>query len=387
MNILYLTDTLPYPTTAGGKYKTFRTLEIISKKHNITLVCFSDSKNIPTETFKVFKRLNIKLVTVYSKKRKFGYKTNFLEIIHSFLNLTPLLISNSYSLKMKQNIAKEIAKENYDLIQVDHLSMAQYLPKQKRCKWFYEEHNIEYLLAWENFVFTKKLFFLIESILLRFYEQKYINIFDKVLCISKKDKRSLTKFTNINNLVEYPLIIKNVRNNKRLFTGKIKLLFIGNLLWYPNYDAVNWFCQNILKKHPEIELDVIGETNSNINENLMHFPNCHLIGFINNLDQYINKDFYILVLPIHIAQGIRIKVLDTMAKGIPIIASAKSMYGLEVHKNVEYINAETAEEYIKGITLLINNPNKTDKLIINAQKYVERYHSKKQEKQILNLYI
>lgn len=346
---------------------------LLSKRHQIDLVAFFTDKIQYQSAKSYFSKYHINLYGIYFKQPLVGFKQSRPTILKNFLLFKPALFTSIYSAKFKDFVDKILRTKEYDAIHIDHLEMTQYLPKTKRNLWIYEEHNIEYQLEWEQFLSTKKVFFLIESILVGYYERKLLKLFDKIICISEQDKKILSKFLSPHKLFILPPFVFK----KRLIPKAIisQLLFVANLNWYPNVIALQWFCKNVLSHLPEIELIVIGAIGKRYKSYFRRFSNCHIKGYVPDLDKFFIGKMYIFIMPITIAQGIRLKALDALARGFPIVSTTKAMYGLRVQPGLHYLEANTPQQFIFQIRRLIKNPLLVKRLRQAGYTYVHKYHS------------
>lgn len=376
MKILYITRIVPYPQDSGGVIKTHSTLTLLSKLHQIDLVCFYRDKETFKKAKSFYSKLGIRLFGIYSAKPLVGFRQSKLTLIKNILLLRPALFTSVYSGKLHKLIDNLERTNYYEGVQIDHLAIAQYLPADKNVTKVYEEHNIEYALAWEQFLATHKLFFFFESIFLYFYEKVYVKKFDKIVSISKADRLALKKFGVDKEIIVLPPITRSryVRPKKLSHT----LLFIGNLYWYPNIHALQWFCEKVLIHLPNVTLDIVGDISDHSKQLFSKYSNCRIHGFIPDLDKFLDGNEYIFIMPFTIAQGVRLKALDAMSRGYPIVATKKAMLGLEVKENKEYLRAETPEEFVRKIKLLVSNRSLKNKLKNNAVDYLKKHHSEEQ---------
>lgn len=162
-------------------------------------------------------------------------------------------------------------------------------------------------------------------------------------------------------------------------TDAIRLLFVGHLGYAPNINAAKSLARDILpciqRSHPQASLTICGRAPA---RRLTRFLNkAKGVTLIPSPDDlatfYHNAD--IALIPLYEGGGTRIKVLEAMACGLPVIASAKAVEGLGLGDRSEFLVAETPEDYAQSITdLAIDNGLRTQ-MIERASTFVAAHHS------------
>ena len=115
------------------------------------------------------------------------------------------------------------------------------------------------------------------------------------------------------------------------------------------------------------------------------FKNTLVTGKVENALDYIsNKE--ILFVPIFSGSGIRIKILEAMAIGIPVISTQKGAQGIPYKDGHDIIIANSAEEFYEFICLLTKNRELAIKVGKNGKKLIEKYFCEKEIlKKLINL--
>ncbi|MBT3249516.1 MAG: glycosyltransferase [Candidatus Pacebacteria bacterium] len=387
--IIYITEQFPYPPDSGGKIKTLNTLNTLSKKYQVHLISFSPQQ-IKIENENYLKRILTSSTVIVDKTINDHVKDNKNKLIRNYLKGVPYLIFQYQNQEATQKINKLIKKINPTAIHIDHLNMSQYLPAIKKCAWVFEEHNLESKLLWSRFICTKhlktKLFLLIETFLTKFYELKILSKFDVIFSISDHDKKILKKITPPTPVFTYLLPIEKKSLSNKVEPGNI--LFIGDLTWQPNYNAVKWFIKGVLplivSTHPKITLHLVGKFDETL-ANYHGYSNTIFHGYQKNIQKFLKKaDLF--VMPFKIGEGIRIKTLIALSAGIPIVATSTGVKGLKLKPEHHFLLANNSLEFSRKISTLLTNKKLKAKLINNGYKYLLEQHSRKNNQQFLERY-
>lgn len=156
-------------------------------------------------------------------------------------------------------------------------------------------------------------------------ELKRIANFDKVACISFDEKIFVEKLSNNNKQFYFlPHIINKKDNNINKFKQHLKVTFVGYDNLY-NIEGINWFLDHVyplLSK--KLEITFVGKITKHITST---YPNIVKINFIEDLNElYLNTD--IIICPLLNGTGMKIKVIEAMSYGLPIVCTPRGVDGL-----------------------------------------------------------
>jgi glycosyltransferase involved in cell wall biosynthesis len=144
--------------------------------------------------------------------------------------------------------------------------------------------------------------------------------------------------------------------------------------YLPNFDGIRFFCKevfDILQKHlPDIQLTIIGRNPPESIERLEK-ENLTVTGFVEDVRQWIQRAD-LMVVPIRIGGGTRIKILEGMAQGIPVISTRIGAEGIQADHEENIFFADTSQEMIEGIIKLLKDPDLRKKIADGGRKLVEK---------------
>jgi len=378
MKILWLSHLLPFPSQGGGVLqRSANLIKTVAYVHDVTLLAFNQ-KNI----LRMFNPdLNVSLSLALNEINKYCKQVKVVDIecdekyAGKFrLALSSLFSRLPYSIRwLSSDVYKKILNElladnSYDVIWFDTISLAQYnLTTKMDCPLkILNHHNIEsdmmFRRATKENNILKKLYYQIEAYKLKHYEKNEVCKFDvNVTCSPLDSKR-----------IEYiaPGVVTHVISNgvdtefflpdSTIAPDPYTLVFIGGMSWYPNRDAMLFFARQIWpllkEKIPSIKMNVVGESPPQELLDLAKVDrNYHVHGFVDDVKKYFNQAG-IYVCPISDGGGTKLKILDALAMGKPIVANPVACEGIEVIDGKNVYFAEKAEEYVNRIHELVNNP-------------------------------
>jgi polysaccharide biosynthesis protein PslH len=379
-NIVYITENLDFFSDSGAKIKTLNTIECLSKKFHITILSLNSSKKINQVYRRKFK--NIDFHYVVDKNIENPIKKRLLELIYFYIKGIPYYFFQYKNSSFKKLVDKKIKNINPEVIHINHLTMSQYLPKNKRQIWVYEEHNIEHKLRFQMARFSKKigyhwLIWLMEGILLSFKEKSIWKKFDYIFTISRDDQEYISKYIDKKKIFLQNIFMpvkKTVRHKK----NNKDILFIGDLEWLPNRNGIEWFIKKVLPNIPKATLHLVGNVDKEF-KNKNQQKNIVFYGYQNNIDSFFIKSS-IFIAPLLIGEGVRIKILDAFSRKIPVVATKNATKGLSVKNKKEILIAKNSKEFKNYITNIWGNKINTKNILDKATHYLDNNHSKKENK-------
>jgi len=366
MNILYISPKIPYPLSDGGKLRVFNQIKGFSKRHKIVSLSFIQSKKELNDVGALRKYCKIKTVVLKTYQ-------NYINSFFGLFSRKPLRVWYLKSRKMRKMVGKIIKENKINVIIIQAIRMAQYLPKNFKCKKILDAVDtpslqIDRAIRYErNFIW--KMLYKIELSRLRRYEQSIIKKFDKIIVISNVDKivlseKAIVLGNGINQKIKAPKKIKNSKN----------LIFVGNMEYPPNVGAVLWFAKKIFlkinKKFPGIKFYVVGKNPPKKIKRLVS-KNIIVTGFVKSLDSYFAK-CSIAVAPLRTGSGLQNKVLEYMLYKTPVVATSVANEGIRAKSDMEILIANNADEFLEKISLLVGDKRLRDKIVLNALKFVKK---------------
>lgn len=138
------------------------------------------------------------------------------------------------------------------------------------------------------------------------------------------------------------------------------LVFAGGMDWFPNRDAIRWLVTElwpmIVAAEPRRTLTIIGRAAPEEAIALAaRDSRVTVTGFVDDVRPYINASAAYLC-PIRQGGGTRLKILDALALGCPLVATALSVDGLSLHDGVEYLRADDAAAMCEALRKLDESP-------------------------------
>lgn len=304
-----------------------------------------------------------------------------------FPALKALLKGESYNLSrfwhpLWEEKLREKSKEKYDVILFDSLFSANSVEKIKQ--WFpnsacfLRSHNVEGALWTEQAnkatSFLKKVYLQLLAKQLRKREKEILQQMDVLLPISELDLKQLqTIVSKEMSLLPYFPDVSEQKNMQ----SKGNFFFLGSMNWQPNIEAHERLCEVILpeicKTIPEAKLTFAGSAQNELTKNSQ--TNIHYAGFVDDKNKFMRENG-ILLAPIQTGSGVRIKLLEALALGIPIVTTVKGAEGIPFESGNGWLIAKNDKEFIEMAILLSKDENLRAEFSQKAPKNIQELKSK-----------
>jgi glycosyltransferase involved in cell wall biosynthesis len=199
-------------------------------------------------------------------------------------------------------------------------------------------------------------------------EIEIFNVYDHVMVLCGPDYKKISSMMGIDKLLLCPHPVTPCRHQIR---EKVKTITYVASSYLPNKDAISFFIEkcwpHIFTKY-NVQLSIYGT----VGEGLALPPNMQisLKGFVPDHSE-IYKDADIVINPVRFGAGLKIKNVEALANGIPLVTTSHGARGLEAGKNSAYLIADEPEEIIKSISHLIGNVEIRHELSDRAYNFIK----------------
>ena len=367
MNILFLSTRSPYPLISGHSLRTYHILKGAAQNHNVTLVTFIQ---LPEHELKDenLNHLRSFCKAVYPFKIPADMSRTKLATM-LFLNLFSSLpfVGQKYDAPlMRQKIREIMQTEHIDFVHVDMLPLTVYINEFKSLPRILVNHNVESVRLYRWFQTEpnpiKKAYLGLQWLKLRSFERSAMEKFDGCVVVSEIDRQLLRQMGINNNL----FVVPNGTNTEFFkSTGKKvidnSVLWIGHMDVHTNKDAVLYFWREIYpilkKKYPEVKMTFVGTAPpKEIADAARADGHVRVTGFVDDIRPFI-EEAAVMVVPIRIGSGTRLKILDAMAMGKAIVSTSVGCEGINVSNGRNILIADHPYDFANKAIGLLKSPD------------------------------
>jgi len=282
------------------------------------------------------------------------------------LRLLPRWCLSYFSLELKQLIDRLLQTGDFDRVHVSHSYMAWYMIDHIRdIPCVIDHHNVKSLF-FENAYqsansWKKKIAYRAEARRWRHYENEVIPLFNSHTACSEKECEILREMTGKEvHFLPSGVDTSGFLRKSEEFCGT-NLLFTGSLDYFPNAQAIRYFCEDILpavrKEFPDVTLQVVGKNPTLETEKLLE--KTENVWYSYNVRDI--RPFYyqssVFVVPLLTGAGTRLKILEAMAVGLPVVSTSKGCEGLNIKNDEGILIADNPGAMATEIIRLLSDSN------------------------------
>jgi glycosyltransferase involved in cell wall biosynthesis len=156
-------------------------------------------------------------------------------------------------------------------------------------------------------------------------------------------------------------------------TENATLIFHGAMTYFANYDGIEYFLRSIFPliraQKPDVTLSITGSTEGVDLNPLALDDRVKFTGYVDDIRQVLGRS-QVCVVPLRKGAGTRLKILEAMAMGIPVVSTSKGAEGLELVSGVHALIADDPAEFASKTLELLRDPGLRDTLNQNAYQMV-----------------
>lgn len=371
--VLFVTYDFPYPTNTGGKNRAYHMLKYAGS--NIKKYLFSFVREDFIEKYKDdMDKIGVEVVGI-KKRRKLSDLRNILGLLRQDSIFKTLYFSNDTLLE----ICSIIHKIGIDIVHFESFYTAFYISDiitNMSVKQIFGTENIEFEVYRDyadKVSFLLKPFFAFQAEKIKKEEIGLFKKADLCIAVSERDAKVIREYTK-----KCEIVKNGVDLDEFEFEGPKKkkgknLLFVGNFSYFPNTDGIKYFYDSVFKNlGDDIFLTIVGKKVQELP--FVDDPRIKGKEYVANIaDEYEKSD--LVVSPIRLGGGTNFKVLESMAKGVPVVALPERLKGLDAEDRRDIIIVNNEDEFIDRIKMLLNDFNLRKRISKKARELVERKYS------------
>jgi glycosyltransferase involved in cell wall biosynthesis len=207
----------------------------------------------------------------------------------------------------------------------------------------------------------------IERHLVQRSEDRAPAAFDKTLLVSAAETRELAERTASSTVHTLEPLIKEPARQQRRYDGRPTFVFLGGLDFPPNRDGLSWFLSScreaVLGALPDFELLIVGRGSEQpLPEAADWGQHVRQLGWVDDLDEVL-LGAAALISPLRISSGTKIKVMEALARGLPVVATPQGVLGLDVGRDDGCLVGSTPAELAQ---LMVESADQATNSVLSA---------------------
>jgi sugar transferase (PEP-CTERM/EpsH1 system associated) len=360
-SLLFLVHRMPFPPNKGDKVRSYNLLRFLARWYRIHLGTFIDD---PSDIAHV------------DSVRAFCAGSHFAHLhpgVARLTSLTGLFARKPLTLRYYENggmqrwVNATIAKHSIKRILVFSSCMAQFIPHDAELSTvvdFVDVDSDKWRQYSERHLWPYSMLFRREAHLLLEWERKVARRFSYSLLVTRPEAdlfaslvpEAASRVVAIANGVNTEFFAPDPSRSSPYPDTRPVVAFTGAMDYWPNVDAATWFAREVLPQIvaavPGVRFWIVGRNPASAVSALQRDAAIAVTGQVEDVRPYL-QHASVIVAPLRVARGVQNKILEAMAMGRPVIASAMCAAGLSARPGIDFEVAQSAKEFaVKAIELL-----------------------------------
>ena len=400
MRILLNTQLIPFPPDAGPRVKTWNMLRYLAQQgHEVHLASYMRAEEEP-DTGAV-RDICVSVSTVPIQR---SLSADLVAWLRSHGHGRPFLVERDDLQAMRGLVRRIVVDKEIEVVHADQLSMAQFGLQARRAlkgtiarPWLiFDAHNAVWRVLER---FKDKSSALMRPVLdlearrIKRYEGQIVRAFDRTLAVSEIDRSALIEASisgangrGMDN-GDHPIglrisVIPIGVDTEQLQpaprpSNSHSVLTLGTLHYPPNADGIRWFSSEVFPlvqaQAPEATLTIVGKNPPSDIQSLAANSDgaINVTGYSPDLTPYLEAAA-VMVVPVRAGGGMRVRILEGFARGMPMVTTTLGLEGIEAAPNQDILVADTPTQFALQVVRLLENEQLRESLSRSGRRLAER---------------
>jgi sugar transferase (PEP-CTERM/EpsH1 system associated) len=375
VNILFLCHRFPYPPDQGGKIRPFHMIRHLARANDVTVATLVRSTLEAAAAPELRHQAGCALLVA-----RVHALAVVARVLSTALSGSPASMGYFHSPRLARMIRNELERGRYDAIVVHCSSMAPYVASAAVPKVLdFGDMDSQKWLAYAGERRPPLSFaYRFEGRKLERAERNLAAQFDLCTCTTRAELETLRQLGGARRSDWIPNGVDGEYFRPAVEPYDPELLcFLGRMDYYPNADAVEGFCRETLPlvraRRPGVKLVIIGAEPSRRVRALAGIAGVTVTGRVRDVRPYAQRAA-VSIAPLRIARGTQNKILESLAMGIPVVASALAAGGVDAVPGEHLMTATAPGEFAEAVLGLLENPEARARFAAAGRARVLSHH-------------
>lgn len=376
MRILFVSHRVPYPPAEGGKIRAYNIIKHLTDSgHDVTVASLARSEREARDAAPLGQRVSKLLLA------RVGTIGSAAKMIRRLPTAEPSSMGYFWSAELAGAIARHVERDGVDLVLAHSSSVAPYvldLPVPKVMdfcdmdsqKWLLYSRHKPWPLSWG---------YRLEGTKLVRAERAIADRFDIATCATPAEAEFLESLGARAATAWFPNgVDTDYFSPDGSLPDAATAAFVGRMDYFPNVQAAVFYATEVLprvrRRFPDARFIVIGANPAKAVKRLERLPGVVVTGRVDDVRPYLRKAV-LSVAPLTIARGTQNKILESMALGVPVVASPEAAKGVDAEPGVHLLTASGVDEWVEATELLFGAADRRAELVRVGRERMLGHHS------------
>jgi glycosyltransferase involved in cell wall biosynthesis len=387
MKLLYFAAHQVWPLNTGARLRDYQLARQLAARSSVTFVGMrhaGEEPRIPPGDSGLASVVTLDKGRTYTPSK----------ILRGLAGPTPVTVLNCWSLQSASQLADVLRSREFDTVQIEGTQLMEYLPVLQEARGcpaiMVDWHNIESEMMWRYAENTgnwaKKLAAKRTAKLIELAENRLLNTCPTHTVTSQRERQKLlarcpgAEIHVVPNGVDTGFYAaENVSEAARRSSQRGSnqtILFVGSMDYHANIDAVTWFSRTawpeIVRNHPNLHFTIVGRDPAP-EVHALASDRIHVAGTVDDV-----RPFYAsavaAVVPLRSGSGTRLKILEAMAAGLPVVSTRMGAEGIEAEDDVHLLLADSGPEIAAAVRRVASSVETRTRLSAAGRALVGRVY-------------
>jgi polysaccharide biosynthesis protein PslH len=384
LRVVMVDEELPYPPTSGKRIRTLNLTLRLAKRHQLTYVCHRNADaEEARQAAAFFAEQGIETVVVdRTVPSKSGLRF-YARLAANLLSPLPYSVATHTSPALRRALAEHAASHPVDVWHCEWTPYAEALRGVDDGRRVAMAHNVESVI-WQRYYETET------NALRRWYigrqwrkfqrfERRILGEVEHTIAVSDVDAQRFREDFDVRRVDVVENGVDTAYFQPQAYRRETsRLLFLGSLDWRPNLDGVQLLLERVFPAvravEPSARLCVVGRNPPEaLRQRIADMPGVELHGSVPDVRPYL-ADCGMLVVPLRIGGGSRLKILEALASGTPVVSTRIGAEGLCLEAGRDLTVVEDIDDLAGALVTAMRDPDTMrDQAERGREKVLERY--------------
>ena len=362
---------MPWPLDTGAKLRNYHLAHGLAGSMSVTLLAFGDEPS-NQELDQTYQRI----VTVPRNER---YSVG--NMLRGALGRTPLPLLNYTTREMAAALERLLAEDHFDLIQVESIHLLNYLPVLRSardhplivCDWHNVESDLMRQYAERELNVARRTYARRTARLMSEAERRGLNEFDAHIAVSEVDAKRLQSINPEAKVFVIENGVDAAHYGDQQSATKNRVVFVGSMDYHANIEGATSFAREvwpvIRQQQTDLRFTIVGRNPPPPVTELSSIAGIEVTGSVADVRPFY-REALAAVVPLNVGGGSRLKILEAMAAGVPVVSTKLGAEGLDVSDGENIVLAESSSQLANGVLKVIDDVDLRARLIIGGQALV-----------------
>jgi glycosyltransferase involved in cell wall biosynthesis len=363
VRIVWVKSNKLLPVHSGGDIRSYHIARALARRHELTFLSYYDGKP-DAEYEKQMAEHFPGAVCIATGKRDSSSLARGVDYLAHLPSPHPYAVGRFGCPKVREQLDGWYDTGRFEIAICDFLDAAINFPRQLSLPSVLFQHNVESEI-WRRHAGTesnpvKRQVYAVEFRKMLRYERNAARKFHHIIAVSEHDRSLMETWVEGAKITVVPTGVDLVQYRPDEGPAQSGLvLFVGAMDWEPNVDAMEYFCERIWpsvrSQAPEARLRIVGR-NPGDRVRQLASDVVEITGRVPSVADHL-REASVVVVPLRIGGGTRLKIYEAMAAGKAVISTSVGAEGLDVHHGRDIVLADNPQSFADAVLTLLRDPN------------------------------